>query len=277
VKVKLFADDVKMYIRCVDSNNVETLQRALNVVSEWATSWQLSLSIDKCYILNIGVHTVNRDIFINDIRLPIVSSCRDLGVIVASDLSSCAHITAIVAKAHQRANTILRCFVSRDVDLLLRAYVTYVRPLVEHDSVVWSPFLKQDIEMVERVQRKYTKRLPGFQNYSYLERLKLLNLTSLELRRLHTDLIWCYKIVFGLVDLNFDEFFDWSRAVNTRGHSFKLYKHHNSSNTRAKYFSERVVDPWNSLSDTVVNFSTLATFKRTVKQTDLSKFIRVDY
>ena len=31
------------------------------------------------------------------------------------------------------------------------------------------------------------------------ERLKLLQLPSLELRRLHCDLIWCYKIVFGLV------------------------------------------------------------------------------
>ena len=34
---------------------------------------------------------------------------------------------------------------------------------------------------------------------SYDERLHQLDLPRLELRRLHLDLIYCYKIVFGLV------------------------------------------------------------------------------
>jgi len=55
---------------------------------------------------------------------------------------------------------------------------------------------------VERVQRKFTKRLPGLYNYDYVERLKRLELQSLELRRLHLDLIWCYKIVFQCVIVN---------------------------------------------------------------------------
>ena len=82
-----------------------------------------------------------------------LSSNRDLGIIISHDLSSSTHISVIVAKAHQRANTILRAFVSRDRSLLLRTYLVYVRPLVESNSVIWSPCLKQDIEAVERVQR----------------------------------------------------------------------------------------------------------------------------
>jgi len=35
---------------------------------------------------------------------------------------------------------------------------------------------------------------------SYNERLHYLGLSSLELRRLHLDLTYCYKIVFGVVD-----------------------------------------------------------------------------
>ena len=42
---------------------------------------------------------------------------------------------------------------------------------------------------------------------SYNERLHYLGLPSLELRRLHLDLIYCYKIVFGVVNLNFSDFF----------------------------------------------------------------------
>jgi len=59
-----------------------------------------------------------------------------------------------------------------------------------------------DIEAIEKVQRRFTKRvslgLPGLHALSY---------ARLELRRLHTDLIWCYKIVFGIVHVGCDNFF----------------------------------------------------------------------
>jgi len=100
---------------------------------------------------------------INGNTLPIVNTCRDLGVLISSDLSPSVHIDGIVAKAHQRANAILRCFVTRDPQLLTRAYIAYVRPILEHDCVTWSSNLKQDIEKIERVQRRYTKRLRGLE------------------------------------------------------------------------------------------------------------------
>jgi len=51
-----------------------------------------------------------------------------------------------VYKAHQRANAIHRCFESRNVELLLRAYTVYVRPLLKHNTVIWSPHLKYNIQ-----------------------------------------------------------------------------------------------------------------------------------
>jgi len=67
-------------------------------------------------------------------------------------------------------------------------------------------FLKKDIEAIEKVQRRFTKRLSEINTLSYSQRLKLLNLSSLELRRLHIDLIWCYNIIFGIVELAYDDF-----------------------------------------------------------------------
>ena len=63
----------------------------------------------------------------------------------------------ITVKGHQRANAILRCFETRDRDLLVRAFVTYVRTLMEYNSVVWSPDLKRDIDAIEKVQRRLQK------------------------------------------------------------------------------------------------------------------------
>ena len=42
-----------------------------------------------------------------------------------------------------------------------------------------------------------------------------LNLPSLELRQLYLDLILCYKIVLGLVGVNFDDFFTFSPSSQT--------------------------------------------------------------
>jgi len=61
--------------------------------------------------------------------------------------------------------------------------------------------------MIEKVQRRFTKRLHGCKALTYMDRLAKLGVPSLELRRLHLDLIYCYKIVFGLTKLNFVDFF----------------------------------------------------------------------
>jgi len=68
----------------------------------------------------------------------------------------------------------------------------YVRPILEYNSVVWSPWLKQDINQIEKVQRRFTKRLVGMKDLNYDERMHRLGLPSLELRRLHLDLIFCF-------------------------------------------------------------------------------------
>ena len=116
------------------------------------------------------------------------------------------HIHAITAKAHQRANSIHRCFLSGDNNSLVRAFVVYVRPILEYNSVVWLPCLKCEIEEIEKVQRRFTKRLKGLEHVSYSDRLRRLGLPSLELRRLYLDLLFCYKLVFNLVSVNFSRF-----------------------------------------------------------------------
>jgi len=90
---------------------------------------------------------------------------------------------------------------------------------------------------------------------------------SLELRRLLTDLVWCYKVVFCLVDINVDDFFSFSNLVVTRGHQYKLYKKRTVSHVRATFFSERVINVWNSLPKDV-DFGSLSRFKRSILQYD---------
>ena len=56
--------------------------------------------------------------------------------------------------------------------------------------------------MIERVQRKFTKRIPTLHNLSYNDRLAYLNIQSLEHRRLYIDIVTLYKIVHGFINVN---------------------------------------------------------------------------
>ena len=80
---------------------------------------------------------------------------------------------------------------------------------------------------LEKVQRRFTKWLPGFKSYIWSgQRLKRVSLPTLELRRLHGDLVMCYKMVFGFVKLSFADFFAFNPVTVTRGHQYKLYVNH---------------------------------------------------
>jgi len=96
-------------------------------------------------------------------------------------------------------------FVIRDTATSASAFVTYVRPLIEYNSIVWCPQYP-GIRALEKVQRRFTKHLPTLQQKPYSKRIEQLGLQSLELRRLITDLVMCYKIVFGLIFLNIEYF-----------------------------------------------------------------------
>ena len=65
----------------------------------------------------------------------------------------------ISSRLNQRANSVLRCFVFGNVRLLVRAFVVYVRPVLQYDFFILSSHLKQDIIMISNVHRRFTKRL----------------------------------------------------------------------------------------------------------------------
>ena len=73
-----------------------------------------------------------------------------------------------------------------------------MRPFLEYCSPVWSPVYKCDnIDQIEAVQRRFTKKLNGLKSMSYEQRLNALNTESLELRRLKLDLVLMFKISRG--------------------------------------------------------------------------------
>ena len=72
----------------------------------------------------------------------------------------------LVAKASQRARLILMCFSTRDPAVLMIAFNTYVRPILEYATVVLSPFWMQDIGKLEVVQKGLLRDCMVCRNYN---------------------------------------------------------------------------------------------------------------
>lgn len=103
--------------------------------------------------------------------------------------------------------------------------------------------------------------VPGLKNCEYDVRNERLGLWSLEERRNRADLIQVFKMWKGLSLPSFGSFFDLNRFDKTRGHSLKLVKHRCRTDLRRHFFSERVVNRWNSLDESIVSSDSLKIFK----------------
>lgn len=51
ITAKLFADDLKIYLKIINTDDVARLQEALDLITEWSCTWQLTVSVAKCSLL----------------------------------------------------------------------------------------------------------------------------------------------------------------------------------------------------------------------------------
>ena len=108
----------------------------------------------------------------------------------------------------------------------------------------------QNSAIIERVQRRFTKRVSGLSHYSYADRLKSLGIDSLQLRRLKIDLCFLYKVINGYygVRLNRLLFTLPIRSYNTRtANTLNLSVPKYDKTYRLKSFNVRIVSLWNSI------------------------------
>ena len=124
----------------------------------------------------------------------------------------------------------------------------------------------KDKNMLERTQHKFTRLFKELRVISYEDRLEKLGLWSLEERRSRCDLIELFKMVKGHSDVPWSRFFQQSNVTSTRGHNCKLVKSCCSTECRLHFFSLRTINRWNSLSQDLIDSSSVNSFKSRHKE-----------
>ena len=141
--------------------------------------------IEKCKVMHFGYNNPCLEYTMGGAELTVTKSEKDLGVVIDSTLKPAAHIANCVKKANQMLGMIQRTITYTNKKILLLMYKTLVRPHLEYAMQTWSPHHHiGHIRLIEGIQQRFTRMIPELKRLSYEARLKRLNLTTLEIRRI---------------------------------------------------------------------------------------------
>ena len=118
-----------------------------------------------------------------------VSEEKDLGVVVDDKLRFSRHNAAAAACANRKLGLLKHTFKYWTEESLATLFKVFVRPHLEYCIQACTPTLRRDIETLEKVQRRAIKLVPSLRNLPYEDRLRRLNLPTLEERRRRGNLI----------------------------------------------------------------------------------------
>jgi hypothetical protein len=199
-KVFCYAGDIKLIID-VTKYTVADAQGEIDRVVKWADKNCTPLSIDKCCVMHCRKQEVPYTYHIKAAALKSVTSVTDLVVMRSSSISHSAryhaHYEQIVSKAARVCDWIRYCFRLRSRALLWPAFQIYVEPLLMFCLSVWSPALKRDIQLIEGIKRRYTKRISGQSQFPYCDHLKQLGSLTLVNKRLLADIMIVHKCLYS--------------------------------------------------------------------------------
>ena len=135
---------------------------------------------------------------------------------------------------------------------------------------MWPPYTTRNIDKLEHIQRRGTKFILGKRNFTYDERLKCLNLLSLEKRHYLFDVTFLYKALYGYLNvdvslfLNFYSQDDPYRLRHVDDYSLKM-NFVRTTNFKYTYFNI-IVEMWNSIPLDIRLSPSLAVFKSGMKK-----------
>ena len=250
VKVYLFADDTKLtkIIRTIADCSV--LQVALCSAASWSALWQLMLNIIKSIEQRLGRSNTKYNYHLSGLTLESCDHVKDLGITVSKDLSYHKHIKTTSAAA-KRFYIAKSCFRSTSILVLRLILKAFIIPFLEYGSVIWNPHSYHEIDSLEEVQRRITALALG-KHMSYVRRLEMFDLQSLQDRRSIVDLVTYHKILSNRTRINPASLFNMNTRLSRRTNSLSLTMPLCHTSAFLHSFHVRAISRWNCLPDSVM-------------------------
>ena len=272
-QVRLFADDCLLYrpIKSIDDQIL--LQQDLKSLEAWARDWGMRFNATKCYLMPIARSKTPHH-FRYSLDNHILDQVQDnpyLGITLSENLKWTTHIN----KIPNRSNSILG-FIRRNLKHCTRslketAYISLVRSVLDYAAVVWDPYQKKDVDLLEGIQRRAARFVCNdYGRYSSVSKMmEELKWQSLSQNRRDQRLILLYKIVHGLVAIPADSLFQLNTRPSRTQHSKSIKVLSCNTDVYKNSFVPATIKDWNSLSSHTVNCnSNMTWFFSPIKSTD---------
>ena len=259
-----FADDTKVAKVVRDSKSAGEMQQIIHNLETWCETWGMAFNTQKCCVMHFGHKNPQSKYTMNGQILAPVSNQRDLGVLISNDCKPSDQCALAAKKANQVLGQINKSFSCYTKDIMLGIYKVFVRPHLEYAVTAWSPWHSRDKETLEKIQRRATRRMSDVTG-TYEERLKQLELTTLEERRTRGDAIEVYKYLKGFLDVKKESLFelanvDQPRTRHQQTH-LPLIVPRAKLDLRQNSFPVRGAKVWNNLPSVIRESSSINIFK----------------
>ena len=268
--MKIFADDTKVFKTINNLDDHIKLQNAIDEMYEWTNKWLLKFNDSKCKLMHIGKNNPQYTYYIgSDTSRTILQTTsleKDIGVHIDPLLNFNQHICEILKKANRVNYQIVKNICYKTKLIMVPLFKALVRPILEYANAVWNTNLRKHVDDIKKVQRKFTKFISEVRFLEYEDRLTALKLPSLEYRRLRGDLIEMYKITHNIYDPKTTNLlFTYSNnQQGLRQHIYKVNKIHTNKKQYQSFFTNRIVNCWNTLPEKVVYSSSVNIFKNEI-------------
>ena len=215
-KTLKFADDTtKLFRKVKEIGDRQNLQDDIDTLVKWSEKWQMLLNFGKCKCLHTGQGNTGMNYEMGGTILSKTVKETYLGVTMNANMKVSEQCRIAASKGNQILGMIRRNITYKEKSLIIPLYKAIVRPHLEYCIQAWNPHLRKDVDMLERIQRRATKVIPGLRDLTYEERLKECGLTTLETRRVRGS-----RMVMKILILIF--FFEIKESKITRGHNYTL-------------------------------------------------------
>ena len=263
--MSIYADDSK----CFDAVSKNTVQESLKKLDEWSKLSAMDFNVAKSCVIHMGKRNPRIQYTVGGEVIREAASERDLGVQVHEDLVFHEQCQIVVNKCRKLTGQIKRAFTNREPELMINIFKTYLLPILDFAVCAWSPWHRKDIDLIESVQRRYTKLIKGFGHLQYEQRLKCLGMPTLEKRRTYLDLVQAFRLHRGYDSLDHSLF---TMVQNAHSRNTRQAENLNwtcqvtKQDLRKNFFSQRVVHMWNDLPTNLKKMTSLSEFKTNLSQ-----------
>ena len=268
--IKKFADDTKVGQVMETDEDRKKLQKALEELSNWASTWGMAFNVKKCKVMHFGSRNPKHQYTMGGQVLEVTEEERDIGVMVTNNLKPSTQCSKAARTAKAVLGQISRAFHYRDRHIFMRLYTQYVRPHLEFSTQAWAPWMEGDKQVLEKVQRKAVGMVSGLSGQEYEDRLAELGLQTLEERRHQADMCLMHKIMHSEGGLNHEVWFtkasDSDRVTRVAADGLNVKVKNGRLDVRRNFFSVRVTSQWNAVPSHIKKMMPAHLFKRAYKR-----------